>query len=166
MTSQMTSPTPVSRARRARSPLALAPLALAAAAIFVGAGAALAQNDPIAQRKALMKAVGDSTRAPAAMLKGEQPFDLVPVQAALRAMQAAGKQMPGLFPDDTKTGGDTAAAAKIWENKADFNAKWAKFEADSTAALARVTDDASFKASYPDIVRSCGGCHQDYRVRR
>jgi len=142
------------------------PLLAAAAALALGAGAASAQSDPISQRKALMKTVGDSTRAPAAMLKGEQPFDLAPVQAALRAMQAAGKQMPGLFPDDTKTGGDTAATAKVWENKADFNAKWAKFEADSTAALAKVTDEASFKATYPDVVRSCGGCHQDYRARR
>lgn len=137
-----------------------------AGALALGAGAASAQNDPIAQRKALMKAVGDSTRAPAAMLKGEQPFDLAPVQAALRAMQTAAKQMPGLFPDNTKTGGETAATAKVWENTADFNAKWAKFEADSTAALAKVTDEASFKATYPDVVRSCGGCHQDYRARR
>lgn len=129
-------------------------------------GAVVAQNDPIAQRKALMKAVGDTGRAPAAMLKGEQPFDLAAVQTALKAMQEAGKASPALYPDNTKTGGDTVASPKIWENKADFNAKLAKLEADAASALTKITDEASFKASYPDILRGCGDCHRDYRARR
>lgn len=130
------------------------------------AGAVVAQNDPIAQRKALMKSVGDSGRAPAAMLKGEQPFDLAAVQTALKAMQAAGKASPALYPDNSKTGGDTVALPKIWENKADFNAKLAKLESDATSGLSSITDEASFRASYPNILRGCGDCHRDYRARR
>ena len=130
------------------------------------AGAVVAQNDPIAQRKALMKAVGDTGRAPAAMLKGEQPFNLAAVQAALKAMQEAGKASPALYPDTSKAGGDSVALPKIWENKADFNAKLAKLESDATSGLSKITDEASFKASYPDILRSCGDCHRDYRGRR
>ncbi len=130
------------------------------------AGAVVAQNDPIAQRKALMKAIGDTGRAPAAMLKGEQPFDLAAVQTALKAMQAAGKASLALYPDNSKSGGDTVALPKIWENKADFNAKLAKLESDATSGLSKITDEASFKASYPDILRGCGDCHRDYRGRR
>lgn len=130
------------------------------------AGAVVAQNDPIAQRKALMKAIGDNGRAPAAMLKGEQAFDLAAVQTALKAMQAAGKASPALFPENSKTGGDTAALPKIWENQADFNAKLAKLESDAASGLTKITDEASFKASYPDLLRGCGDCHRDYRARR
>lgn len=130
------------------------------------AGAVVAQNDPIAQRKALMKAVGDAGRAPAAMLKGEQPFNLAAVQAALKAMQDAAKASPALYPDNSKSGGDTVALPKIWENKADFNAKLAKFERDATGGLSKITDEASFKANYPSILRGCGDCHRDYRARR
>ena len=134
--------------------------------LALSAGSVVAQNDPIAQRKALMKAIGDSGRAPAAMLKGELPFDLAAVQSALKAMQDAGKQSPALYPETSKTGGDTAALPKIWESNADFKAKLAKLESDATSGLAKITDEASFKASYPDILRSCGDCHRDYRARR
>ena len=45
--------------------------------------------------------------------------------------------MPALFPDDSKTGGDTAALPAIWENKSDFDARFAAFGKDAAAALAR-----------------------------
>jgi cytochrome c556 len=134
--------------------------------LFAATGAVVAQNDPIAQRKAVMKAIGDAGRAPAAMLKGEAPFSLPAVQAALTAMQNAGKQGPALFPETSKTGGDTASLPKIWENKADFNAKLAKMDADATAAQTKIVDEASFKATYPELLKNCGGCHQDYRAKR
>lgn len=149
--------------KKIRNFLALGAIALGLA---FSAGAVVAQNDPVAERRALMKAVGDAGRAPAAMLKGEQPFNLAAVQTALKAMQAAGKASPALYPDNSKTGGDTVALPKIWENKADFNAKLAKLETDAASGLAKITDEASFKASYPDILRGCGDCHRDYRGRR
>ncbi len=149
--------------KKIRTILALGAIGLGLA---FSAGSVVAQNDPIAQRKALMKAIGDSGRAPAAMLKGEQPFNLAAVQTALKAMQDAGKQGQALFPETSKTGGDTAALPKIWESKADFNAKLAKLESDAASGLTKITDEASFKASYPDILRGCGDCHRDYRARR
>ena len=42
--------------------------------------------------------------------------------------------MRPLFPDNSKTGGDTAALPAIWENKADFDAKLTKFVAEAKAA--------------------------------
>jgi cytochrome c556 len=142
--------------------IAMGALALGLVAGFSGA---FAQNDPIAQRKALMKAIGDANRAPAAMLKGEA-FELAKVQTALKAMQDAAKQSPALYPDNSKTGGDTAALPKIWESKADFNAKFAKLDADATAAMTTIKDEASFKTVFPELLKNCGGCHTDYRARR
>jgi cytochrome c556 len=75
--------------------------------------------------------------------------------------------MPALFPDNSKTGGDTSADPKIWENMSDFKAKFAKFGEDAKAADASVKDLDSFKASMGDIGKNdCGGCHQMYRIKK
>jgi cytochrome c556 len=135
------------------------------AAGFAAAGSVMAQGDAIAQRKALMKAMSDTGKAPAAMLKGEA-FSLPAVQANLKAMQDAGKKGPDLFPDTSKTGGETAALPKIWESKNDFSAKFAKLDKDATAAMTSIKDEASFKTVYPELLKDCGACHSDYRARR
>ena len=69
-----------------------------------------------------------------------------------------------LWPDSSKAG-DTAALPAIWENKADFDAKLAKFSADAKAAEAKVTDLDSFKAQMGEVGKNCGGCHNTYRKR-
>jgi cytochrome c556 len=140
---------------------------LAIAAVALGVCAATAQQDPIAARKALMKANGDEAKIAAAMIKGEQPFDLAAAHKIFATFQDAAAKMPALFPDNSKTGGDTAADPKIWENMADFKAKFAKFGEDAKAADASVKDLDSFKASMGDIGKNdCGGCHQTYRIKK
>ena len=107
---------------------------LAVAAVALGATVVVAQQDPIAARKALMKANGEQARAGTAMVKGEQPFDLAKAKAIFTTYQDAAAKMPNLFPDNSKTGGDTAASPKIWENKADVTAKFSKLGQDAKAA--------------------------------
>jgi cytochrome c556 len=138
----------------------------AATVLAIGVTAVAAQSDPIAARKALMKANGDQAKIAGAMLRGEAPFDLAKAKAALASFQEAGEKAPALFPDNAKTGGDTAALPKVWEDKADFNAKLAKFAADSEAAGSSVTDLDSFKAAMSNIGKQCGGCHELYRVKK
>ena len=75
-------------------------------------------------------------------------------------------KLPTLFPENSKTGGDTAALPAIWDNKADFKAKFAKFGADAKAAQAAVKDLDSFKAAFPDMTKNCGGCHETYRAKK
>ena len=48
-------------------------------AIAIGVSAAIAQEDPIKARKALMKANGDEAKIGAAMIKGDMPFNLAAV---------------------------------------------------------------------------------------
>lgn len=137
-----------------------------ALALVIGAGAALAQGDVIAQRKAAMKAIGDGNRGPAAMLRGEAPFDLAAVQAQLKVIEASAVSSLKLYPENSKTGGDTAALPKIWETKADFDAKMTSFVAAAKTAQAKITDEASFKQEFPALLKNCGACHNDYRARR
>ncbi|HEY9361246.1 MAG TPA: cytochrome c [Xanthobacteraceae bacterium] len=139
--------------------------ALAVAVLAFGATALVAQSDPIAARKALMKANGDQNRVATEMLEGKRPFNLDEAKKVLATFAETGEKAPALFPDDSKTGGDTAALPAVWENKSDFQAKLAKFAHDSKAALDATKDLDSFKVQITEVRKNCGGCHQTYRKR-
>jgi len=135
-------------------------------AIVLGVGVAIAQQDVIKERKALMKSNGDAAKIAGAMIKGAQPFDLAAAQKILTTFADAASKMPALFPDNSKTGEDTAALPKIWEAMADFKARFEKFGKDATAAKASVKDLETFKAAMGNIGKNdCGGCHQLYRAK-
>jgi cytochrome c556 len=132
----------------------------------VGAGTVMAQSDPIAERKALMKSVGGATGRVSAMLKGDAPYDAAKATEALNTYIEVSKNMPALYPDTSKTGGETSAAPKIWEDKAGFQAGFVKFEADAKGALDKTADLATFRAAFGDVAKNCGSCHQSYRITR
>lgn len=137
----------------------------ALALLALGATATYAASDAIAQRQALMKANGKAATAIVAIMKGG-PFDLAVVQSSLKTFVDAAQKGPALFPDDSKTGENTAALPAIWENKADFDARFAKLGADANDALTKVKDEASFKEIVPSIFNNCGGCHEKYRAKK
>jgi cytochrome c556 len=139
---------------------------IAIAAVAVGATTVIAQQDAIAARKALMKATGGQTAVASKMVKGEEPFDLTKAKAVFATYENTATKAPALFTPDSKTGGDTAALPKIWENKADFEARFTKFGADAKAAAAKTTDLDSFKAAFGDVTKNCGGCHNEYRAKK
>jgi len=139
---------------------------IAVAAVAVGATTVIAQQDAIAARKALMKATGGQTAVASKMVKGDEPFDLAKAKAVFTTYEDTAAKMPALFPANSKEGGDTTASPKIWESKADFDAKFAKFGADAKAAGAKVADLDSLKAAFGDVSKNCGGCHNDYRVKK
>jgi cytochrome c556 len=138
---------------------------LAVAVLAFGATTLVAQNDPIAARRALMKTNGDQNKIATEMLEGKRPFDLAAAKKVFVAFADAGDKAPALFPDNSKTGGDTAALPPIWENQADFNARLAKFAKEAKAAEAATMDMDSFKVQMTEIRKNCGGCHQTYRKR-
>ncbi|MBL8587139.1 MAG: cytochrome c [Methylobacteriaceae bacterium] len=138
----------------------------AAVLAALGAGAAFAQADVIKARQEAMKAAGAATGPVGKMLKGEEAFDLAKVQAALRAYSDTAKKSAALYPDNSKTGGDTAALPAVWEKKADFTAKFEAWDKEAAAALASIKDEASFKATFPNVLKNCGGCHETYRAKK
>jgi len=140
-------------------------IVLAVFAAALGVTAVAAQSDPIAARRAMMKANGQAAGQGAKFMKGEEPFDLAKAQAIFASYQKAGAEYGKLFPDNSKTGGDTAALPAVWETKSDFDAKLVKFGADAKDAAAKVKDEASFKAVFPDVQKNCGGCHNTYRKK-
>ena len=139
-------------------------IALAVAAVALGVTAVTAQQDPIAARKAIMKANGQQAQLGNKMAKGEEPFTVDKGKKVFATFQDVAKA-PALFPDTSKSG-DTAALPAIWENKADFEARLTKLANDAKAAEAQVKDLDSFKAQFTEVTKNCGGCHQTYRKRQ
>jgi cytochrome c556 len=141
-----------------------------AAAIAIGVCTAVAQEDPIKARKALMKTNGQQAKVIGDMAKGDTPFDLAAAQKAFASFQDAASKMPSLFPDSSK-GGDPSddfnPTPKVWEDMADFKARFVKFGEDAKEAAASVKDLDTLKAAVGNIGKNdCGGCHQIYRVKK
>ena len=127
----------------------------AIAAIALGVTAAIAQQDPIAARKALMKANGDQGKIGAAMIKGEAPFDLDKAHKVFATFEDASAKALALFPensiDEATADYPYSASPEIWQNLDDFKARFAKLGADAKAADVSVTDLDSFKAAFGSI---------------
>jgi cytochrome c556 len=143
----------------------------AIAMIALGVSVALAQQDPIKERKALMKANGKEAMIGAAMMKGEAPFDLEKVQKIFAAFEETAAKAPALFPpnsvDEATADDPYTASPKIWQDTPDFNARLAKLGEDAKAAAASVKDLDSFKAAFSNIGKNdCGACHQTYRLKK
>jgi cytochrome c556 len=140
---------------------------IAFAILLFGVAAVAAADDPIAARKSLMKANGDQAKIAGDMAKGTVPFDLAAAHKIFATFENAAAKMPGLFPDNSKTGGETEADPKIWDNMTDFKARFQKLGEDAKAADASVKDLDSFKAAIGNIGKNdCGGCHQNYRLKK
>jgi cytochrome c556 len=142
--------------------------------LAVGLVAALAQSDPIAQRKELMTLngkgfFGDITR----MVRGQGPYDQAKVNAAFDQMVLSAKTFPSLFPDNAKPGAKTSAppedkysaSPKVWENKPDFEAKNKNLVEVVTSVRGNVKDLDSLKTAYDQVGKACDACHETYRLR-
>jgi cytochrome c556 len=136
-----------------------------ALALACGVTVVLADTDPIAERRALMKHDGEAAKKLFDMSKGKIPFDLATVKESLKTLNEGATKTAKLFPDNSKTGGGTAALPAIWQNKADFDARFVKFAKDVQAAQAGVVDEATFKKFAPAVFENCGGCHELYKAK-
>lgn len=133
-------------------------------AFALGVSAVAAQNlAVIKERQDHLKKMGDAAKPVSAMFKGEADFDLAKVQAALKVMQEKAALLPALFPDDSKTGEDTEALPKIWEEKADFEERFKKLGESAKAAEASITDELTFPDTWKEVMGNCSGCHKKFR---
>lgn len=130
------------------------------AVVAMGATVVSAQNaDIIKQRRETMRTIAGASTQNFKMMKGEVPFDATAFQANMKVIGEQAAKFKGMFPDDSKTGGGTDAAPKIWEAKAEYNGIVDKWIETTKATAAAIKDEASFKTSYPEFTKTCGGCH-------
>jgi cytochrome c556 len=137
--------------------------------LVLGTSVVVAQQDVVNQVQTLMKGNGKNLGGVLTpMLKGEKPYDQAAVDAALAQLDDTAKKLPTLFPEGSKglkADGDYSSSPKIWENRADFDAKIASFAKVVSEAKSKIKDLDSLKATVPAIGKECGGCHETFRVK-
>ena len=138
---------------------------LAGTILVAMATLAVAQTDPIATRRNIMKTNGAATRTGGQMAKGEIPFDLAKAQEVFQNYVSAAAVFPTLFPDSSKTGGDTTASPKIWEDMADFKGRFETWSKDVKQAQADTKDLETFRTAFGNVTKACGSCHSVYRIK-
>lgn len=138
-------------------------LVLAAVLALSAVGVVAAQSSIVEQREALFKGMGREVRPVGAMLKGEAPFDLAKVQATLDLIAKNAEVLPTMFPAGSQEGSDALPA--VWERNDEFKALFVKLGEAATTAKAAITDEASLRANFPNVLRACGNCHQTFRKK-
>jgi cytochrome c556 len=144
----------------------------AIAAVSVGmAGAALAQGDVVAERRAGLRQMQDHLDAIAAILQARG--DQAQIVARVDQMIPFYQSLPGRVPAASLTpplpqgngAGQTRALAAIEANRADFATR----AQNMITALNAMKSAAATGGVTPDTIRSTGGtciaCHRDYRAR-
>lgn len=137
--------------------------AAAVAVVSVATTAVVAQQDPIAERKELMKANGRNAGVIVKMTKGEDPFDAAKVKAAFDQWDATAAKFPTLFPDSSKSG-DTRALPVVWTERAKFDAAVAKFKKDVDDNRAKAMSGLDgLKVALAAVGKNCSDCHEAFR---
>jgi cytochrome c556 len=121
-------------------------------------------EDIVTYRQAVMGAMGRHMKSTAMIVKGEvdRRDDL---QGHASAMHAISLYACTLFPESTK-GLESEALPKIWEDPPKFEAACKKLH-ETTNALAEIASGDDFdatKAAFGAVGKSCGGCHDDFKV--
>ncbi len=136
---------------------------LAMGAVAGGVSVVMAQSDPVSQRKALMKANGQNYGVANRMVRGDEPFEAAKANAAFSQWTETAQKLPGLFPEPPKAGEESRALPKIWETKADFEAKIAAFSKVVADNKDKANTLDELKVALPLVGKACQDCHDSYR---
>jgi cytochrome c556 len=148
-----------------RLPLILGALAAASAVSL----AAVAAEDPIAARQALMSSNGGAAAVSAGFLRNEIPYNATAARAALLSFNATAMVYGDFFPEGTEDPSRSKAAPTIWTDRAGFDAAIAEFAQVSAAAVEASgregpADLAAFQAAVQPVLETCRSCHETYQL--
>ena len=142
----------------------------AAMVITLTAGAALGQGvaDVIKARQAGYKAQGAAFKKMGDELKKGDP-DIAVIRASAKVLADTSKNQYRWFPKGSgpEAGVKTAAKAEIWTNAAGFTAAQKAFEAEAGKlnAAAAKGDLGAIRPQAGAAAKTCGGCHDKFRVK-
>ena len=144
-------------------------IVVAVGTLLLATGAVLAQQEVAVQQQNLMKAQGKNMYGVLLkMVKGETPYDQAAANAALTALEADVTKIPTVFTPNPKVDVVDAtfgSSQKIWQNKADFDAKVPPVTKTIADVKGSVKDGASLKVAFDAIQAKCTDCHETYRVK-
>jgi cytochrome c556 len=122
---------------------------------------AIADDDPIAQRRALMRSNDQVERVANSVILGKYFPDKA--AAAMKKLQANMGAFPTLFPPGSESAGGTRAAPAIWSNFDDFKLLAAKLaDAAKAAEDAAAKGQADFTLAWQAASTVCAACHVKY----
>ena len=126
-------------------------------------GAALAQGDPIVERRAGLKRMGEHMQAMKAVVDSRGPVQ--PLAATVDDMIAWYRTMPQRFPEGSDRG-DTKALPAIWTEREKFETINGNMvnQLQALRTVAASGDAVAFAAAYAQTGQTCGTCHRPYRA--
>ncbi len=143
--------------------------AITLCAIAIGVTAALAQQeDAVKARKDLMSSLanpyyGDLRK----MVRGQEPYNQAKADAGFAIFATDAQKIAAAFTPNAMPAkpNDYDASPKIWQNKADFDAKAAAFVKAADENRNASKDINTLKAAYQKVSNACDACHETYRVK-
>lgn len=142
-------------------------VALTTSAVIAAAAMAAAPADIIQTRQQGLKDMGAATKMIRDELKGTPDVEKIKVSSA--TIQKTADAMATWFPkgSGSEAGVKTAAKPEIWTDPDGFAAaRQALVEQSAKLSDAAKSGDAeAIGASFKGIGKSCGGCHEKFRVK-
>jgi cytochrome c556 len=126
--------------------------------------AAVSAGNPVEERQAAMKAVGQSMKEGAG-INTPATFDAAKAKTLMDGIAANAKKLHGLYPAGSGADPKTEADPKIWENKADFDKRLTELGALATTASKATTLEA-YTPAYKAVGGTCKSCHDLYRTKK
>lgn len=127
----------------------------------------------IEQRQAMMKVFGGNMKALSEVAKGEKQATNEEIGKRARDINATAKQISLMFKPEFHVGNvgadmKTTASDKIWKEPEQFTGAANKLELASVdlAAAADAGDQEKIKAAIGAMGKTCGGCHEVYRIKK
>ncbi len=142
---------------------------LTAAVLAFGATAVTAQQEVAVQQDNLMRVLARNLYG--TMLKttkGDTPYDQAAIDKALIELEQGVAKIEKTFeinPKEDVKDATYGSSQKIWQNKANFDAKIPPVVKAIADVKGKITDAASLKVAYDSINAKCNGCHEDFRVK-
>jgi cytochrome c556 len=102
------------------------------------------------------------------MTKGDIPYDQKAVDAAIAQLAESVPTIPKVFatnPKEDVVNANYGSSPKIWQNKADFDAKVPPVAKTIADVKGSIKDVASLKVAYDKIQEKCTDCHETYRLK-
>lgn len=124
-------------------------------------------EDIIKYRQNVMQAIGGNAAGAEAILENKVAFKDRLIDHA-RALEAATRNIPALFPRGTESGADTRAREEIWTKREQFE-KSAKDTHEKAAAFTKAVaanDVGQMRSAFEALDKSCSACHREFRKRK
>ena len=131
---------------------------------IAAASAAISAGNPMDERQATMKQVGQTMKE-ATALTAPATYDAAKAKTLMDGVGAAAKKLHGLYPAGSGDDPKSAADPKVWTNKADFDKRLTEM-GTLAAAAGKTTSAETFKPAFGALGATCKSCHDIYRKKK